>query len=628
MAPMLHRILRKPAVWLVAGVCLLSLPVSGAYDTLSPDAYIKHVKYLASDELRGRGDGSKELELAAVYIANQFKAAGLKQGAPNGTWFQPFEIVTGLAIGQGNQLSLHAGPQRVTFDIGKTYYPMSATANDSTRAASAEIKEAPLVFAGYGIDARQYSYDDYASIDVHDKAVIVFSHEPQENDPKSKFAGTQLTRYATLLEKAMTARNRGAKALLVVTDPAHDGNDQGNYDGFAKDPQAENYGIPVLRIDRSRAAPLLQAWGLDALAHDIDRDLRPRSLELPGAAVDYVEHLSKTRRKIRNVIGILPGSDPARAKEAVVIGAHYDHLGLGGRHSLAPELAGQIHNGADDNASGTAAVIEMAKAAAANRTRFPRTMVFVTFAGEEIGLLGSAQYVTQPSIPLDRTVAMINLDMVGRAQGHILISGLDSSPSVNADIDAASKLAPGIEVKKFQEGAGVGSSDDTSFGLKKIPSIGFFSGFHSDYHRPTDDWEKIDAPGAVKVVTLALELAARLSERDGRPEFIPVERSHSPASSNDSDATVGGYGPYFGSVPDFGDSDSGVKFAEVRENSPAGKAGLRAGDVMVEFGGRPIKSLIDFTYALREKKPGDDVPVKVMRNGQPLTVTVKLTTRP
>src|SRR5262245_41615285 len=441
MAVMLSRILRRPAIWLITGVSLLSLPVSGASSSLSPDAYMKHVKYLASDELRGRGDGSKELELAAVYIANQFKAAGLKPGAPNGSWFQPFEIVTGLTIGPGNQLSLHAGAQHVSFELGRTYYPMSATAHDSPRAVSTDIKDAPLVFAGYGIEARQHNYDDYASVDVHDKAVIVFSHEPQENDPKSKFAGTQLTRYSTLLEKAMTARNRGAKALLVVTDPAHDGTDQGNYNGFAKDPQAENYGIPVLRIDRSRALPLLQTWGLDALARDIDRDLQPRSRELPGATVSYTEHLSRTRRKIRNVIGLLPGNDAARAKEAVVVGAHYDHLGLGGRHSLAPELAGQIHNGADDNASGTAAVIEMAKAAAANRKRYPRTMVFITFAGEEIGLLGSAEYVSHPSVPLDRTIAMINLDMVGRAHGHILVSGLDSSPSVNADIDAASKLA-------------------------------------------------------------------------------------------------------------------------------------------------------------------------------------------
>jgi hypothetical protein len=627
MTSMLHRIPQRRAIWLLVGVCCVAPAVHGANE-FSPEAYLKHVKYLASDELAGRGNGTKELEKAGDYIAAQFAAIGLKPGAPGGTWFQPFEIVTGLTIGQGNQLTVRTGTQRVGLELGRSYYPLSATSNDSARTVSYEINNVPLAFAGYGIDAKQHSYNDYANIDVKDKAVIVFSHEPQENDPDSKFAGRQLTRYSTLLEKAMTARNRGAKALLVVTDPTHDTN-QGNYAGFAKDPQAENYGLPVLRIDRERVLPLLKAWELDALAKDIDRDLKPRSRDLPGAAVDYVEHLAKTRRKIRNVIGVLPGSDAVRAKEAVVIGAHYDHLGLGGRHSLSPELAGQIHNGADDNASGTAAVIEMARAASANRKRFPRTTVFVAFAGEEIGLLGSAQYVSHPAIPLAQTIGMINLDMVGRSQGNILLSGLDASPSLNADVDAAAKVASGLTVKRFQEGAGVGSSDDTSFAVKKIPALGFFSGFHSDYHRPGDDWQKIDAAGAVQVMTLAFELAARISEKAQRPEFVPVQSSHTPASSSGGDAgAIGGYGPYFGSVPDFGESDKGVKFAEVRETSPAGRAGLRGGDVMVEFDGKATNTLADFTFALRDKRPGDVVQVKVLRNGQPLTVMVTLSTRP
>src|SRR5262245_29242560 len=178
MAPMRYRLLRQRPIRLVACAFLLSLPLAAATPSFSPDAYLKHVKYLASDELQGRGNGSKELEKAGDYIAGQFKAAGLKPGAPDGTWFQAFEIVTGLTISSGNHLTLHAGAQQASFDLGKSYYPMSTTAGDSTSTASADIKDAPLVFAGYGIDAKQYMYDDYASVDVHDKAVIVFSHEP------------------------------------------------------------------------------------------------------------------------------------------------------------------------------------------------------------------------------------------------------------------------------------------------------------------------------------------------------------------------------------------------------------------------------------------------------------------
>jgi hypothetical protein len=604
---------------------LVIAPQAATTKPISPEALMKHIRFLASDDLAGRGNGTKGLETAADYIAEQFKAAGLRPGGANGSWFQPLEIVTGLTVGDVNRLSIRSGDRTVLFELGATYYPLSATANNSMRVASAEVSRTPLVFAGYGISAPALNYDDYAGVDVRDKAVIVFTHEPQENNGKSTRDEKSLSQFTTLMNKAMTARNNGARMLIAVSDPTHSA-DTGAYQGFKRDPQADDYGIPVLRVQRARIAPLLEMWQLDAVAREIDTDLKPRSRPLEGASVDYVEHLAKTRRTVRNVIGILPGTDPARAGEAVIIGAHYDHLGLGGRHSLSPDLAGQIHNGADDNASGTAAIIEIARAAVADRARFPRTTVFVTFAGEELGLLGSTYYVNHPTVPLDRTVAMVNLDMVGRPRGKIMVSGLDAAPTLRAALNAAAAAVPVLEVKQFQEGAGVGSSDDTSFALKRIPSIGFFSGFHSDYHRPTDDWQLIEPTGAASVATLALELASQVSGAE-RAEYVAPERAaHGPAGNDPG--SVGGYGPYFGSVPDFGEQESGVKFAEVRENSPAAKAGLRGGDVMVSFGGKPVKTLVDFTFLLREKKPGDEVDVTVMRDGKPLTVKVLLTTRP
>jgi Zn-dependent M28 family amino/carboxypeptidase len=207
-----------------------------------------------------------------------------------------------------------------------------------------------------------------------------------------------------------------------------------------------------------------------------------------------------------------------KEKQAIVIGAHYDHVGLGGRFSAAPERTGEIHNGADDNASGTAGVIEIARAAAADRSRFPRSLVFVTFAGEERGLLGSAYYASNPAIPIGETVAMLNLDMVGRANGKVNVSGLDMAPSLERDLEAAGKAA-GIEIR--HEGPGAGRSDDSSFLDRRIPAINFFTGFHPDYHRPTDDWDKVDAPGAARVAMLALEFAARIAARNDRPEFKP-----------------------------------------------------------------------------------------------------------
>jgi hypothetical protein len=585
-----------------------------------------HVKFLSSDELEGRGNGTPGLERAADYIASQFEAAGLQPGGKDGGWFQPFELVTGLSVGEGNRLSVQASGRAVTFALGQTYYPVSTTANDSTRVPSAELKDVPLVFAGYGISAPALGYDDYAGVDVTGKAVIVFSHEPQENDDKSRFDGRKATSHSLTLNKAMTARQKGARLLISISDPSHE-TDDAPYGGFTRDPQAEDYGIPVLRVQRDRIAPLVGAWKLDEAARQIDASGAPQSRALDGATATYTERLAKTRRTVRNVIGVLPGA--AHKDEAIVVGAHYDHLGLGGRHSMNPNLAGQVHNGADDNASGTAAIIEIARLAAANRARFDRTTVFVAFAGEELGLIGSAQYIANPAVPLEKTAAMVNLDMVGRPRGRIMISGLETAPGVAADVDAAAAAVKGIEIKRFQEGAGVGSSDDTSFALKKIPAIGFFSGFHGDYHRPTDDWQQIEADGAASVANLAYELTARLASRPDRPEFVAraAPEGHGTSPSGDP-GSVGGYGPYFGSVPDFGDADGGVKFAEVRENSPAAKAGLKAGDVMTAFDGKPIRTLYDFTFALREKKPGDEVEVTVMRGASPLTVKVLLATRP
>jgi Zn-dependent M28 family amino/carboxypeptidase len=305
--------------------------------------------------------------------------------------------------------------------------------------------------------------------------------------------------------------------LLVVSDPSHR-TDQANYRIFSIDPDADDIGIPVLRVRREEIAPLLEKWRLDDVAHQIDDDLRPRSRALPGALVDYAEWLTKNRRTVRNVIGVLPGSDPAEAQEAVVIGAHYDHVGLGGRLSMNPDRTGDIHNGADDNASGTSSIIEIARAAAGERSRFPRTLIFVAFAGEERGLLGSAQYARDATIPIAKTVAMLNLDMVGRSHGAVSVSGLENAPSMNDDMKAASSRVPGLEIK--HEGPGAGRSDDSSFIERRVPAINFFTGFHSDYHLPTDDWPKIDADGAARVARLALELAAQLAERHDRPDFV------------------------------------------------------------------------------------------------------------
>jgi len=510
---------RQPVLALlivVACSVLLAAPTS-----ITPEAVLEHIKFLASDELKGRGDGSPELEIAADYVAKQFKAAGLQPGGTGSEWFQPFQLDAGLTVGKGNTLSLTAKGKTVNFSLGSTYYPLSSPATEDPSKPSAELHGLPLVFAGYGIAVPNVDYDDYARVDVTGKAVLIFSHEPQERDANSKLNGTRPVPQTSLASKASIARSRGAKMLIVVGDPAHR-TDDAPYSLFGSDPDAEDHVIPVLRIRRAEAQPLLDAWQLDAAARQIDGDLVPRSRELPDATVDYVEHLSKNLRMVRNVVGVLPGSDPVRAKESIVIGAHYDHVGLGGRLSTSPDKTGEIHNGADDNASGTASIIEIARAAAADRSRFPRTLVFVAFAGEERGLLGSEFYASHARTPIESTIAMLNLDMVGRANGAVDVSGLEAAPSLEADFGVAVK-ASGATLKIKREGPGAGRSDDYNFIVRRIPAINFFTGFHADYHSPGDDWQKIDAAGTSQVARLALELAAALANRSARPEFVSTQ---------------------------------------------------------------------------------------------------------
>jgi len=316
-----------------------------------------------------------------------------------------------------------------------------------------------------------------------------------------------------------------------------------------------------------------------------------------------------------NVVGVLPGSDPALAGQAIVIGAHLDHLGRGPFGSLSPERAGEIHNGADDNASGVAALVLVARRLAAG-PHPGRTVVFVAFTGEEIGLLGSSFYVQHPSVPLDSTVAMLNMDMVGRL-GHdrLIVYGVGTSPQWS-DLVADADLSPGLELAYQQ--AGFGPSDHTSFYGKGVPVLHFFTNLHQDYHRPSDDWQQIDFPGIIRVAELVAGIASRVADR---PERLTVVQGvgHRPEAGEG-----GGYGAYLGTVPDFTFTEPGVRLGGVTGGSPADRAGLRTGDVMIGFGDGEISDLYALTAALRSHAPGDTVAITVLRDGTEVRVTAVL----
>jgi hypothetical protein len=325
--------------------------------------------------------------------------------------------------------------------------------------------------------------------------------------------------------------------------------------------------------------------------------------------------IETTRATVNNILAWLPG----RSDEYIVIGAHYDHLGRGNFDSLAPSQIGQIHPGADDNASGSAGVVELARLLAPQRGQLGRSILFMNFAGEELGLLGSAEWVKEPTRPLAKAVAMINMDMIGRIKDDkVYIGGVGTGSSFKAVLEQAQKDEP---FKIEYSAGGYASSDHTSFVTKKIPVLFFFSGLHSDYHKPSDTADKINAPSAARLLDLIESVTLQLANAQQAPTFqVVAEDPHAGGGG-------GGYGPYFGSIPDFGQVENGVKFSDVKPNSPAAKAGLKAGDVLVQFGDKPIKNLYDFTDALRRSKIGDIVDVKVLRDGQPVTASVKLEQR-
>lgn len=489
--------------------CSLVVAVAiGAGQSFDPGAYLEHVKYLASEKLEGRATGSRGLDLAAEYIARVFQQAGLGPGAGR-SYYQEFPVSVDVALGEGNRLQYCIGQDCTTLELGKQFVPLNFSGSGRCRG--------PVVFAGYGISAPELGYDDFAGVDLKGKIVIVFRHEPQEFDDSSIFAGRIQTEYSQPYSKALEMLQRGACAGLMVNDVSNHGGHDGSLEEFNGAAAPADVGIPFIHVD----AAVVRRWfahagrDLEKIGQTIDRELKPVVFELPNELqVDVQAELMRTERVARNVIGFKPG----RSTEYVIIGAHYDHLGRGEQFSMAPERAGEIHPGADDNASGTAALLELARYFG-RRPPLRRGLLFIAFAGEELGLLGSGYWVRHPLLRPEDAVAMINLDMVGRIRdGRVYVGGLSTSPDWKPLVE---ELAQVTSLKlDFTEDSAYGSSDHTAFSRLRVPVLYFFSGLHADYHKPSDTWDKIEAEPAAQLLSLVARLVERLAESPTRLSFV------------------------------------------------------------------------------------------------------------
>jgi aminopeptidase YwaD len=571
----------------------------------------EHARYLASEELTGRGVDTPGITLARDYIAREFASYGLQPAGDDGSYLQGFDVTTGVAVNEPTSLVLGDHPP---LKVEREWIPLALSGSGKV--------EAELVFAGYGITAKEYGYDDYAGIDAKGKIVLVLRYEPPPKNDRSPFQKPpRYSRHAALRTKAINARDHGAVGMILV-DLNHSEDPKADLISLKSGLWRGGNNIVAAQISRSvlEKWPAAQAVSLKSLKDEIDRHEKPASKILPSARVSLQVNLAEARQRTENVVAVLPGSDPKLKDEAIVIGAHYDHLGFGHFGTREPGNEGRIHYGADDNASGTAVLLQVAQRLGSSQPAPARTIVFAAFSAEELGLHGSRRYVAQAPFPLASTKTMINLDMVGRLRDRRLtVFGARSAQELSGIIGDAARQT-GLEIN---ESDGVGRSDHISFYNKSIPVLHFFSGSHPDYHRPSDTWDKLNIEGMAKISDLLFIAVLRLANTRAPMQFVSLP-SRPPGGES---AASRGYGAYLGSIPDLGGNEDGVRLAGVSEGSPAALAGLREGDVIVQFGDAQIQNLQDLTDQLRRRQPGDEVDITVRRGNKAVALKAVLRSR-
>jgi Tol biopolymer transport system component len=580
------------------------------------------VSYLASHELEGRLAGSPGGRLAADYIAAQMRRIGLQPVSTNDGFFQPYEFTAGARVlTNANRLVVaHAGMVTaspvppVEFALERDFRPLSFSANAEA--------EGEVVFVGYGLSVPGKpgeGYDSYAGVNVSNKLVLVLRYVPEEVDAKRR---AELNRFAGLRYKAMHARDHGAKAVLFVTGPTSP--NAGELVTLSSDSSLSGSGLPIVSISSNVVNALFARSGKDLrelqAALDQENPHGESGFILTNTLVRLVTGVEHIRKSDRNVLGLVPpGGPPVGPPEYLMAGAHYDHLGYGESGPMNRKgEEGLIHPGADDNASGVATVLELASALAAERAKnpaaFPRGIIFAAWSGEELGLIGSSWFAEHPLVPLTNIIAYLNFDMVGRLRDNkLLLQGVGSSPLWPKLIEKRN-VAAGFTAM-LQDDPYL-PSDTTSLYPKGIPVVEFFTGSHEEYHRPADKPDTLNYEGMERVAGLARGILVEL-ERAERPAYAEVARRDSGAGGRET------LRAYIGSIPDYAADVQGVKLSGVRAGGPADKAGLRGGDIIIEFAGTKITSIYDYTYALDAVKIGQPVNLVVMRNGErvPLTVT-------
>lgn len=566
----------------------------------------QHISYLASDALDGRRTGTAGANDAARYIAGEFARLGLRPAASGPAtrrgsqvmrrYLQSFPYVAGVELGKRNEIAIGPTAQRLT--LSEEWTPLGFSANGNVTGS--------LVFVGFGIKAAELNYDDYQGLPVSGNIAVAVPGTPDGDNPHGRFF-----RYVDVQWKAIAARDAGARALLVISGSPNFKDERLTKLQF--DNLAGNVGLPIAAISQqalAKLAPELSFPELQRLASAKQQS----TLKPMAGPLTISTDLVRNEVPAYNVIGVLEGSDPVAKKETIVIGAHYDHLGRGGSGSLA-QRSGEIHHGADDNASGTAGMLELARLFTSQRPRPKRTIVFIGFGGEEEGLLGSNYYVNHPIAPLTNTVAMINMDMIGRMKDRKLVIGGVGTAKEWRDIIAKGTADNNRSFSLTLNEDGFGPSDHSSFYGKQVPVLFFWTGTHTDYHKPSDTFEKINYTDQARILDLVAYIVREIDGTEKRLTYTTAKTEATPRT--------GGFRVYLGTIPNYAESNDGLLIDGVRDDSPAAKAGLKAGDRIVKIGTRDIKNVYDYTYALGEMKAGEEYVIEVVRGTDRLSLKIK-----
>jgi hypothetical protein len=556
-----------------------------------------HIKYLSSDSLKGRQTGTPGDSLAALYIKNQLASAGLVPISGDG--FQRYEITDKVIAGKKNFLSVN-GEEFVT---STDFMPFSFSGNSEL--------EADIVFAGYGFSINNDSlkWNDYDNTDVKGKWVLILRGDPEPEKSISGFIPFNSDR-----DKALLAKDMGASGVLMVSGPLADAND--TFESLS----SEGYSveIPVLRIKRDVADKILTKTKRNVV--ELERSINSTRMTggfVTGAKVYAGSEILKIKSTTRNVVMVLPGEDEVLKNEYVIIGGHFDHLGMGGSSSRARDTVA-VHHGADDNASGTGAMIELAEKFALTKGSHKRSMIFTAFSGEESGLLGSKYFTENPPVDLTKVNAMINLDMVGRLKdsSSLQIGGAGTAEGLKKLVRS---LSDSTSINLAFSDEGYGPSDHSSFYGKNIPVLFYSTGAHLDYHTPSDTWDKINYPGMVMISDLIYSVAADFANNPDRLKFTEA------GPKVEMNRMMRRKGVTLGIMPDFaGNVQNGLRADFVTPGKPAAAGGMKNGDIITSIEGKKVNNIQDYMYRMGQLKHGQTISVEVLRKGKTEVLLIQL----